>query len=109
MSTPFEEMAGLDRLIHEPARMAILTALSTAPRADFLFLQRITGLTPGNLSRHVSKLEEGGLVQTAKGYVDKRPNTMIELTPAGKQAIEAYWKQIASLPERIREWDRNEK
>jgi hypothetical protein len=48
--TPFEEIAGLDRLLHKPARLAILTALSACERADFLFLQHITGLTKGNLS-----------------------------------------------------------
>ncbi|HEY3056658.1 MAG TPA: transcriptional regulator, partial [Thermoanaerobaculia bacterium] len=61
-SQPFERLAGLDRLVHEPARLSILTALSACKSADFLFLQRLTGLSKGNLSSHLSKLEEGGLV-----------------------------------------------
>ena len=58
--TPFEELANLDRLIHEPTRLAILTALAACEKADFLFLQRITGLTKGNLSVHLTKLQEVG-------------------------------------------------
>ena len=50
----------LDRLIHEPGRLAILTVLSSASDADFLFVQRATGLTKGNLSSHLTKLEDGG-------------------------------------------------
>lgn len=60
MTSPFEEMAGLDRLIHEPARLAMTSALAACERADFLFLLRVTGLSKGNLSSHLSKLEGGG-------------------------------------------------
>ena len=62
MPAPFEEMSTLDRVVHEPARLAILTALAACRSADFLFLQSLTGLTKGNLSGHLAKLERAGLV-----------------------------------------------
>ena len=71
---PFEALAGLDRLIHEPARLAVLTALQGWESADFLFLQNITGLSKGNLSSHLSKLEEGGLVAVTKEFVERSPD-----------------------------------
>jgi len=62
MPTPFEHLAELNRLVHEPSRLAILTALSAYEKADFVFLLNVTRLTKGNLSSHLSKLEHGGLV-----------------------------------------------
>ena len=104
MGSVFEEMAGLDRLVHEPARLAILTALSTCRRADFVFLQRITGLNAGNLSAHLSKLEEAGLVAVEKQFVGKRPNTLVSLTAAGHQAITRHWQQLEALRKGAEEW-----
>lgn len=104
MATVFEEMAGLDRLIHEPARMAILSALTSVKSADFTFLQRLTGLTMGNLSSHLSKLEEAGLIKVEKQFVDKRPNTLVALTPKGREAIENHWKQLDRLRENAKNW-----
>ena len=63
MPTPFEHLASVNRLVHEPARLAILTALSACDKADFVFLVNVTGLTKGNLSSHLSKLEQAGLVE----------------------------------------------
>jgi len=97
MSTPHEELSGLDRLIHEPARLAILTVLSSASSADFLFLQRLTGLTKGNLSSHLAKLEEAGLVRIDKRFIGKKPNTSIALTRAGREAIESHWGRLERL------------
>jgi len=104
MAEVFEELAGLDKLIHEPARMAILTALSACQRADFLFLQRLTGLTKGNLSSHLSKLEEAGYVQIKKKFVEKKTNTLLALTASGRQAIDLHWKQLESLRNEARDW-----
>lgn len=104
MGNVFEEMAGLDRLIHEPARMAILAALSACKRADFVFLQRVTGLTVGNLSSHLARLEEAGLVQVEKQFVGKRPNTLVEITPVGREAIENHWQQLEGLRSRAQAW-----
>lgn len=87
----------LDRLIHEPARLAIMTVLSSVKAADFVFLQRTTGLTKGNLSSHLTKLEEAGLLKIEKRFVNKKPNTNVELTPVGKQRIADHWSQLDRL------------
>ena len=60
MPTPFDHLADINRLVHEPSRLAILTALSACEKADFVFLLNVTRLTKGNLSSHLSKLEHGG-------------------------------------------------
>ncbi len=104
MANPFEDLAGLDRLIHDPARLALLTALSACKSADFLFLQRLTGLTAGNLSSHLAKLEEGGLVKMDKQFVGKRPNTQVQLTDQGRAAIERHWKQLDTLRQSAKTW-----
>jgi DNA-binding MarR family transcriptional regulator len=104
MTKVFEEMAALDRLIHEPARLSILTALSACNSADFIFLQRLTGLTVGNLSGHLSKLEEAGLLHTEKQFVARRPNTLAELTKKGRAAIENHWNHLEALRKDARAW-----
>jgi DNA-binding transcriptional ArsR family regulator len=104
MAEIFEAIASLDRLIHEPARLAIMTALSACSSADFVFLQRLTGLTVGNLSSHLSKLEEAGLVQIEKQFVGKTPNTQVRLTKSGRTAIERHWQQLESLRKNAQQW-----
>lgn len=102
--TPFEQLANLDRRVHDPARLSILTALSACERADFLFLQRITGLTKGNLSSHLSKLEEAGLVETEKRFVNKKTQTLVRLTGEGRETIESYWKEMEELRKSATAW-----
>ncbi len=97
MSGAYEELANLDRLVHEPARLAILTALSALASADFLFLQQVTGLTAGNLSSHLAKLEEGGLITVERAILNKRTHTEIRLSERGRRAIERHWQQLESL------------
>ena len=87
----------LDRLVHEPGRLAILTVLSSVTDADFIFLQRATGLTKGNLSSHLTKLEEAGLVAIEKRFVRKKPNTNVALTAAGRTRITQHWEQLDQL------------
>lgn len=87
----------LDRLIHEPGRLAILTILSSVTDADFVFLQRTTGLTKGNLSSHLTKLEAAGLVRIEKRFVRRKPNTNVALTAAGKRGIARHWEQLERL------------
>jgi len=87
----------VDRLIHEPGRLAIMTVLSSVKAADFVFLQRTTGLTKGNLSGHLTKLEEAGLVKIVKRFVLKKPNTNVELTPVGRERIANHWAQLERL------------
>ena len=96
MLQPEEDLV-LDRLIHEPGRLAILTVLSTVRDADFVFLQRATGLTKGNLSSHLTKLEDAGLVAIEKRFVRKKPNTNVALTALGKQRIAHHWDQLERL------------
>lgn len=104
MTEPFEELAGLDKLLHEPARLAILTSLSACERADFLFLQRLTGLTKGNLSAHLRRLEEAGLAQVEKVFVDRVPVTRARITPGGQTAITQHWEALERLREAARQW-----
>ena len=84
----------LDRLIHEPARLLIVTILASLVSADFLFLQRETGLTKGNLSAHLSKLEEAGYVKIEKTFKGKLPLTVCKLTSSGKKALIQYRQQL---------------
>ena len=84
----------LDRLIHEPARLLIVTILASVVSADFLFLQRETGLTKGNLSAHLSKLEEAGYVKIEKTFKGRLPLTVCKLTSSGKKALTQYRQQL---------------
>ncbi len=84
----------LDRTIHEPARLAIVSILSVADRADFLFLLRETGLTKGNLNAHMTRLEETGYVAVEKTYRGKIPQTIYRLSDAGRSAFAAYRRQL---------------
>ena len=104
MGPPFAEIAELDKLVHEPARLAILTALSACTSADFLFLQRLTGLTKGNLSAHLSRLEDAGLVQIEKRFLGKVPNTNISLSESGKSAIDRHWQRLEALRQGVESW-----
>lgn len=100
MTDDLRRVTELDRLIHEPARLLIVTILSSVASADFLFLQRETGLTKGNLSAHLSKLEEAGYVQIEKTFKGKLPLTICRLTSPGKTALKAYRQQLQSFMEK---------
>ena len=97
MATPYEQLSALNRLVHEPARLAILTALSACEEADFLFLLNITGLTKGNLSSHLSRLERGALVEIRKRFEGKQPVTYAKLTPEGREALAEYWGRLQQV------------
>lgn len=103
MPTPFEHLQSLNRLVHEPARLAILVALSACEKADFLFLLNITGLTKGNLSSHLSKLADAGLVAIEKTYEGKTPITYAKLTLEGKEALKDYLKSVDKMRQGIRQ------
>jgi DNA-binding MarR family transcriptional regulator len=92
-----QQINDLDRVIHEPARLAILTVLLACKQADFIFLQRATGLTNGNLSAHMSKLEAAELVEITKQFVGKKPQTLISLTASGRKQIDHHWRQLEKL------------
>jgi DNA-binding transcriptional ArsR family regulator len=90
-------MNEVDRIIHEPARLTIVALLSGAKEADFLFLQRETGLTKGNLSSHLMKLEETGYIEIEKTFRGKIPLTLVRLTATGRAAFKGYRKTMNGL------------
>ena len=90
MPTDLHGLTDIDRLIHEPARLALTAILSVVESADFLYLQRETGLTKGNLSSHLAKLEEAGYVAIEKTYRGRIPLTLVRLTDAGAAAYKVY-------------------
>ena len=85
-----KDLSSLDRLIHEPARLMIMTVLYAVNEADFVYLQRECGLTQGNLSSHLSKLEEVGYLTITKTFKGKYPLTICKLTRKGREAFEVY-------------------
>jgi DNA-binding MarR family transcriptional regulator len=86
-------LADLDRVIHSPARLMMMTYLYVVESVDFIFLMRLTGLTWGNLSSHLSKLEENEYVDIEKKFIQKKSHTMVNLTEKGRQAFREY-KQL---------------
>lgn len=92
---------GLDRVIHEKARLGVLTSLVAHPRGlAFGDLKQLCGLTDGNLSRHLQVLHEAGLVAIEKGYEANRPHTVCRLTPAGRRRFLDY---LAVLEQIVRD------
>jgi len=87
----------IDRIIHEPARLMILAYLSAVESADFIFLLNQTRLTQGNLSFHLSKLEESHYAAIKKKFVGKRPHTMLSITEKGRKALKEYLKTMKGL------------
>ena len=90
------DILGVNRLIHEPARLVIMTILYSAKKADFLFLERETGLTRGNLSSHLTRLEEAGYLKIEKTFIGKTPSTLCHLEKSGRKAFDEYRNQIRS-------------
>ena len=87
----------IDKLIHEPARLKILAQLYVVESADFIFLMRQTKLTQGNVSGHLSKLEEAEYVEIKKGYAGKRPQTIISFTEKGRQTFKTYVQNMKQV------------
>lgn len=96
-STHWETITNLDKLIHEPARLAIMMLLHVVHKADFLYIQHQTGLTKGNLSAHLSKLEAAGYVDIEKSFEGKMPHTLCRLTDVGRQAFQGYLGQMREV------------
>lgn len=90
MKNRFRQIADLDRVIHEPARLMIAAMLYLVKEADFLYLQAQTDLTKGNLSSHLAKLEEAGYIEIEKTYRGKIPMTVCRLTKKGRSSFRAY-------------------
>lgn len=81
-----------------------MTALAACKNADYVFLQHLTGLTGGNLSSHILKLEEAGLIQVEKRFVERRPNTQVQITNRGRAAIEKHWRRLEDLRKASQSW-----
>jgi len=92
-----QPLADIDKLIHEPARLMILATLHVVESADFLFVKRQTGLTRGNLSSHMSKLEEAGYIEINKEFVDKIPRTLLRITDKGRSALLDYTNNMKQV------------
>ena len=90
-------MSDIDRLIHEPARLVLVSNLYVVDEADFVYLANRTGLTSGNISSHMTKLEEAGYVEVTKTFVGKRPRTTYKLTATGRRAFEQYRTSVEDL------------
>ena len=87
-------LAEIDRLIHEPARLMIMANLYVVESADYTYLISRTGLTWGNISSHVAKLEAASYIEVEKKFVDKKPHTMLHLTATGRAAFEEYRQRL---------------
>jgi len=83
-------LANIDQVLHSPARLMIATHLYVVEAADAVFLRNMTGLTWGNLSAHLQKLEEAGYVSIEKSFKGRKPRTAIALTDAGRAALRGY-------------------
>ena len=90
MSDPLRALADIDRVIHEPARLMIVSLLYLSREADFLWLLRQTELTKGNLSAHLGKLEQAHYVDVEKRFQGKIPQTLYRLTESGRKELEQY-------------------
>ena len=89
--------SGIDEIVHQRHRLGILTITAEADRAEFGYLRDALDLTPGNLSRHLTVLEEAGLVNVEKGYEGRRPRTWVRITRDGRTALAAELDLLAAL------------
>jgi DNA-binding MarR family transcriptional regulator len=91
------DMPELDRLIHEPVRLRIMSVLTQVDKADFNFMLTALGVTKGNLSCHMDRLEQAGYINVTKGFNGKIPHTAYQPTRKGRAALKAYWKHLDEI------------
>ncbi len=91
-----------EKLFGSPARIKILTAIATEEGIDFTSLKNRTGLTDGNLSSHLAKLEKENIVEIRKTFVKKRPKTRYFLTQEGKEKFLAYLEEMEELIRKLK-------
>ena len=96
-----QAIAGLERLVHEPGRLLVLACLSVVARADFLYVMRETGLSQGNLSSHLAKLEAAGYVAVEKTFAGKVPRTFLQITERGREALRTYRTRLVDALSRL--------
>src|SRR5512133_469977 len=101
MNEDWRSLTEVDKLIHEPSRLMIITILSSVEKADFVYLQRETGLTRGNLSVHLTKLGEAGYIEIQKTFNGKIPQTVCQITETGKSAFLKYTEYLRRVVSKI--------
>ena len=94
-------IAEIDRLVHEPARLMVMASLYIVESADYTFLMRQADLTWGNLSAHISKLEEAGYIEIEKTYRGKRPYTLLRMSPRGREVFKAYVSRMKNIMDNL--------
>ena len=99
---PAPQDTRIDPVIHAPARLKVLAVLAAVETADFLFVLQQTGLTKGNLSSHMSKLEDAGYIEVRKEFVRKIPRTLLTLTGNGRQALKTYRHQMQTMLDELK-------
>ena len=109
MTEAYHNLTDLDRVIHEPSRLLLVALLSSVESADFLFLLKESRLTKGNLTVHLSRLEEAGYIQVEKTIRGKFPHTEYQLTPRGRSAFDQYRKNLGRIFEGPRSKELGEK
>ena len=87
----------IDKVVHEPARLLILSILYVIDSADFVFIHNQTGLTRGNISTHMSKLEGAEYIQVTKEFVNRKPVTVLSITEKGRTALKTYREQMKKI------------
>jgi DNA-binding MarR family transcriptional regulator len=98
-----QALAGLDRLIYEPIRLRIVSALAVSPSMTFNELKKLLDTTDGNLSVHARKLEEAEYIVCSKSFEGRMPKTQYRLTESGRRALEKYLNHMEALIQAIRE------
>jgi DNA-binding MarR family transcriptional regulator len=91
--------AEVDKLIHAPIRLGIMTILNSVDKVNFIYLREKLDVTDGNLSSHMEKLEKAGYVNVKKSFVDKKPNTVYSITEKGKKAFRSYLEHLEKILE----------
>ncbi|MBN1786579.1 MAG: transcriptional regulator [Candidatus Methanofastidiosa archaeon] len=96
-----KDISEIDKTIHEPSRLMIMSLLYVVESADFLFIMRQTGMTWGNLSSHMSKLEGAGYIKVEKEFLERKPHTVLMLTDNGRKAFEEYRSMMQGILENM--------
>lgn len=92
-----EAVLQLDRLVHEPARLMILSILAGAEHVEFRFIEEMSGLTKGNLSSHLSRLQAAGLIEITKSFRGRRPLTTLRISEAGRRSLSEYRQRLRDV------------
>ena len=97
----FSGIAEIDRLVHEPARLMVMASLYVVESADYTYLMRQADITWGNLSAHISKLEEAGYIEIEKTYRGKRPYTLLRMSPQGRKVFKEYVRKMKNIMDNL--------